>query len=98
MQIILLDLLGILEGNLVKVENFIFYVDFVVLEMDDDLRIPIILGRSFLSTIRVMIDVKNHKLSLAVGENKIEFDLSTAIKQPFVENIYCRVDWLQVVK
>nr|GEV98523.1 putative reverse transcriptase domain-containing protein [Tanacetum cinerariifolium] len=42
-------------------------IDFVVLEMDKDNMVPIILGRPFLATARVMIDVHEGKLSLRVG-------------------------------
>ncbi|GKF00364.1 DNA-directed DNA polymerase [Tanacetum coccineum] len=54
------------ENLLVKVNKFIFSVDFVVLEMDEDELVPIILGRPFLATARAVIDVHEGKLSLKV--------------------------------
>jgi len=42
--------------------------------MDEDAQIPIILGRPFLATVDVMIDVKNGRLSLQVREEKLEFN------------------------
>ncbi|XP_042027804.1 uncharacterized protein LOC121774949 [Salvia splendens] len=39
---------GIVEDILVKVNNFIFPVDFVVLDMEEDRHVPLILGRPFL--------------------------------------------------
>ncbi|GJV70368.1 DNA-directed DNA polymerase [Tanacetum coccineum] len=44
------------ENLLVKVNKFIFPVDFVVLEMDEDELVPIILGRPFLATARAVVD------------------------------------------
>ena len=41
---------GILEDVLIKVDKFIFPVDFVVLDMEEDQEILIILGRPFLAT------------------------------------------------
>ena len=41
---------GIIEDALVKVDKFIFLVDFVVLDMEEDRVAPIILGRPFLAT------------------------------------------------
>ena len=41
---------GVIEDVLVKVDRFIFPVDFIVLDMEEDCEIPIILGRSFLAT------------------------------------------------
>ena len=40
---------GIIEDVLVKVDKFIFLVDFVVLDMEEDREAPIILGRPFLA-------------------------------------------------
>ena len=39
---------SILEDVLVKVGKFIFPVDFVVINMEEDMKIPLLLGRPFL--------------------------------------------------
>ena len=57
---------GVLKDVLVKVDNFIFPVDFIVLDKEEDKEIPIILGRPFLVTSRAMIDVQKGKLKLRV--------------------------------
>ena len=41
---------GIIEDVLVKFDKFIFLIDFVVLEIEEDMKVPIILGRPFLAT------------------------------------------------
>ncbi|XP_050918524.1 uncharacterized protein LOC127135944 [Lathyrus oleraceus] len=41
---------GIVEDVLVKIDKFVFPVDFVILEMPEDEEIPLILGRPFLET------------------------------------------------
>ncbi|GJZ59721.1 DNA-directed DNA polymerase [Tanacetum coccineum] len=56
--------IGVCENLLVKISKFIFPVDFVVLEMDEDELVLIILGRPFLVTVRAVIDVQEGKLSL----------------------------------
>ncbi|XP_027342241.1 uncharacterized protein LOC113855018 [Abrus precatorius] len=48
---------GIIEDMLVKVDKFIFPVDFVILDMDEDTEVSLILGRSFLATVKAIIDV-----------------------------------------
>ena len=48
----------IVEDVLVKVDKFIFPVDFIVLDMEEDYEVSIILGRPFLATGRAMIDVQ----------------------------------------
>ncbi|XP_071902737.1 uncharacterized protein [Coffea arabica] len=62
--------LGVLENVLIKVQKFIIPVDFVVLDMEEDISIPIILGRPFLATAGTIIDVKNGKLKFQVGEEE----------------------------
>ncbi|XP_073153213.1 uncharacterized protein [Henckelia pumila] len=55
---------GIIEDVLVKVDKFIFPVDFVVLDMEEDLDMPLILGRPFLATGKALIDVQKGELLL----------------------------------
>ncbi|XP_058003727.1 uncharacterized protein LOC110647809 [Hevea brasiliensis] len=50
--------IGILENIPIKVGKFFIHVDFVVLEIEEDVQIPIILGRPFLVTAGAIIDVK----------------------------------------
>ena len=84
--------IGIVEDIPVKVGKFHIPTDFVVLEMEEDSQIPIILGRPFLATAGTMIDVKNGKLSLTVGNESAEFNLTNALKQPSLEDSCCRID------
>ncbi|XP_038698162.1 uncharacterized protein LOC119995768 [Tripterygium wilfordii] len=49
---------GMIEDVLIKVDKFIFPVDFVVLDMEEDHEIPLILGRPFLAIGRTLIDVQ----------------------------------------
>ena len=48
--------LDILENVLIKIKNFIIPIDFVVLDMEEDVNIPIIFGRSFLATACAIIE------------------------------------------
>ncbi|GJS90819.1 zinc knuckle CX2CX4HX4C containing protein [Tanacetum coccineum] len=41
---------GILKNLLIKIDKFIFPIDFVILDMIEDFRMPIILGRPLLAT------------------------------------------------
>ncbi|GKE66071.1 aspartic peptidase, partial [Tanacetum coccineum] len=47
---------GIAENVIIKIDKFVCHVDFVALDMEDDFRVLIILGRSFLATAHAMID------------------------------------------
>nr|XP_027093493.1 uncharacterized protein LOC113713886 [Coffea arabica] len=50
--------IGILENVLIRVKQSIISVDFVVLDIEEDVRMPIILGQPFLATARTIIDVE----------------------------------------
>ncbi|GJU09258.1 hypothetical protein Tco_1125688 [Tanacetum coccineum] len=64
---------GIAENVLVGIGKFTFPVDFIILDMPEDIKVPLILGRPFLSTARSKIDVYKRKITLRVGEEKIIF-------------------------
>ena len=55
---------GIIEVVLVKMDKFIFLVDFFILDIDKDIEIPLIIGRPFLTIIRAIIDVNDGRLVL----------------------------------
>ncbi|GKA97216.1 reverse transcriptase domain-containing protein [Tanacetum coccineum] len=80
---------GIIENVLIKVDNFVLPIDFVILDMPEDSRVPIILGRPFLATARAMIDVFNKKITLRVGDDEVIFDMDQSIKRPPVEDDEC---------
>nr|GEY81963.1 reverse transcriptase domain-containing protein [Tanacetum cinerariifolium] len=54
---IILKPTGVAENVFVKVGKFYFPADFVVLDFTADPRVPLILGRPFLSTAHALIDV-----------------------------------------
>ncbi|GJW81481.1 hypothetical protein Tco_0145456 [Tanacetum coccineum] len=64
---------GIAENVLVGIGKFTFPVDFIILDMPEDIKVPLILGRPFLSTARSKINVYKRKITLGVGEEKIIF-------------------------
>ncbi|GKB36546.1 reverse transcriptase domain-containing protein [Tanacetum coccineum] len=62
--------MGVAENMLVQVGKFVFPVDFVILQMEKDDRVPLILGRPFLHTANAIIRVKNKELNLGIVEDK----------------------------
>lgn len=47
-----------------------------IVHMEEDTQISIILDRPFLHTIKAMIDLKNGKFTLIVGDDKVNFSLT----------------------
>jgi len=75
---------GLLEDVPVQIGKYFIPVDFVVLDIAEDANIPIILGRPFLNTAGAIIDVKQGRLTLEVGEDKVTFYLQDAMKSPMI--------------
>ena len=73
---------GVIENVLVKVDKFIFPADFIVLDMEEYKEIPIILGKPFLATGKVMIDVHRGELKLIVQEDEVKFNVFEAVRHP----------------
>ncbi|KAL8516400.1 hypothetical protein ACS0TY_014889 [Phlomoides rotata] len=89
---------GVIEDVLVKVDKFIFPVDFVVLDMVEDMTIPLILGRPFLATGGAVIDVKEGKLILNVNDEHVMFDINKALKFHDTEDEIYECHMVDVVK
>ncbi|GJQ91029.1 hypothetical protein Tco_0002168 [Tanacetum coccineum] len=64
---------GIAENVLVGIGKFTFPIDFIILDMPEDVKVPLILRRPFLSIAHAKIDVYNRKITLRVGEENIIF-------------------------
>jgi len=87
----------IVEDLIVKVDKFLFPVDFVVMDMEEDVEVPLILGRSFMKTARVIIDVDKGKLKVHVQDEEVNFDVFEARKHPSNAKECFRVDVLHEV-
>ncbi|XP_073304563.1 uncharacterized protein [Primulina huaijiensis] len=85
---------GVIEDVLVKMDKFIFPTDFVVLDREEDMEMPLILGRLFLATGKALIDVQEGKLRLRVGEEEITFDVFNALKHTLRTDDCFRIDAL----
>ena len=60
---------GVLEDVLIKVGKFIFLVDFIVIDMEEDTQVLLLLGRPFLATGATLLDVKKGELTLRVSDS-----------------------------
>ncbi|KAI3821734.1 hypothetical protein L1987_09306 [Smallanthus sonchifolius] len=59
---------GIAEDVLIKINEFVFPVDFVVVDIKGGTRCPLILGRLFLNTALALIDVWGGRLALSIQQ------------------------------
>ncbi|GJY62465.1 reverse transcriptase domain-containing protein [Tanacetum coccineum] len=77
------------KNMLVEVGKFTFPIDFVILEMEEDSKIPLILGRPFLHTADAVIRVKQKQLTLGVGTERMIFNIDSAIKHFYSNDDTC---------
>nr|GEW35471.1 E3 ubiquitin-protein ligase [Tanacetum cinerariifolium] len=71
-------------------------LDFIILDMPEDVKVPLILGRPFLSTAHTKIDVFKIKITLRVGDEKIIFKsvkpASSLIKRVYMLSLRERME------
>ncbi|CAN6454720.1 unnamed protein product [Victoria cruziana] len=76
---------GVLEDVLLKIENFMFPVDFVILDMEGvnaEHQTPIILGRPFLATANACINCRTGVLEISFGNQKLRINIFHAAVGP----------------
>ncbi|GJW20979.1 putative reverse transcriptase domain-containing protein [Tanacetum coccineum] len=87
---------GIAENVLVGIGKFTFPIDFIILDIPEDIKVPLILERPFLSTARAKIDVYKRKITLRVGEERIIFKsvkpASSLIKRVYMLSLRERME------
>ncbi|KAK8593320.1 hypothetical protein V6N12_045403 [Hibiscus sabdariffa] len=66
---------GKIEDILVQVDKFIFPADFLILDCEADENAPIILGKPFLATRRVLLDFGNEELILRVDDQQVRIEV-----------------------
>ncbi|GKA61832.1 reverse transcriptase domain-containing protein [Tanacetum coccineum] len=79
----------IAENMLVEVVKYTFPADFVILKMEEDNKVPLILGRPFLHTADVVIRVKQKQLNLGVGTERMIFNIDSAMKHSYSNDDTC---------
>nr|GEX68677.1 hypothetical protein [Tanacetum cinerariifolium] len=73
---------GIAENVLVGIDKFVFPIDFIVLDMPEDIEVPLILRRPFLSTAHAKIDVSlDHVYGDYIELNDLNKPLELKINQ-----------------
>ncbi|XP_019414923.1 PREDICTED: uncharacterized protein LOC109326625 [Lupinus angustifolius] len=86
---------GVAEDVLVNVDGLVFLVYFVIMDIEEDKEVPLILGRPFIKTSRVIIDVDDGKLKVIFEDQEINFNVFEAMQHPR-DNQHCfQVDFIE---
>ncbi|XP_070020724.1 uncharacterized protein [Nicotiana sylvestris] len=89
--------LGIIDDVLVRVDKFILPSNFVILDCEVYYKVPIILGRPFLTTGKALVNVEAGELTFRVGDEKVVFHVCKSIKQPNNTEVCSFVDLVTAV-
>jgi len=76
------QLVGILEYVSVQVGEFVILCDFFVMDMDESPHMPIIMGKPFLATTGVEIDMQAGTLSFRICGERVDFCFPPPIYLP----------------
>jgi hypothetical protein len=71
---------GILEDVLVRSAEFYFPADFVILDMEECVEVPVLLGRPFLAIGKVLIDVEMSDLMFRLNDEIVNFKVFEGMK------------------
>nr|GEX46526.1 reverse transcriptase domain-containing protein [Tanacetum cinerariifolium] len=63
--------------------------DFVILEIEEDSKVPLILGRPFIHTADAVIHVKQKQLNLGVGSERMIIHIDSAMKHSYSNEDTC---------
>ncbi|XP_058765471.1 uncharacterized protein LOC131638963 [Vicia villosa] len=83
---------GVVQDMLVKDDKFLFPVDFVVVDMEEDCDVPLILGRPIMKTTRMMIDIDDGIMKVRVQDKEVIFTLFESTKLPKDEHDNFQID------
>ncbi|GJW13865.1 putative reverse transcriptase domain-containing protein [Tanacetum coccineum] len=78
---------GIAENVLVGIGKFVFTIDFIIIDMLEDVNVPLILRIPFLSTAHTKVDVFKRKITLRVGDEKNTFKSVKHLRRNQVDNL-----------
>ena len=74
-------LIGILHNVLVKAKSFIFPNYFLILDCEVEFEVPIILGRTFLSTGRSLLYMEKGKMKFLLNNEETTFNICKSMMQ-----------------
>ncbi|XP_047262024.1 uncharacterized protein LOC124895685 [Capsicum annuum] len=83
---------GILYDVLVKVASFIFLAYFIILDCEVEFEVPIILGRPFLKTKSVLIDLRANALQSRFNDEVVHINVCQSMKKPKEISLFSIVD------
>lgn len=82
----------ILCDVLLKVDTFIFLVDFMILDCEVEVEVPIILGRPFLAMGQALVDVGRGELKFILNKEEVKFNIFRSMKETHDMNVVSAIE------
>ncbi|XP_006579118.1 uncharacterized protein [Glycine max] len=86
---------GVVEDVLVKVCQFTFPANFVIMDIEKDVEIPLILGRPFMLIANCVVDMGKSNLEMSVDDQKVTFKLFDTMKQLINRNVCSKIERIE---
>ena len=90
---------GSIEDVLIKIDKFIFSVDFIILDIEPVLNpnnhVTVILRQSFLATTNAVIHCQNGIMKISFGNMIVELNIFDVSQQPPNNNNIYEVDMIE---
>ena len=83
---------GVLDDVPIRINGCHVPTDFVVLKYQNEPKDPLILGRPFLATAGAIIDVKEGRICLNIGNIPMTFDMDNLMRRPLIDKQTSNVD------
>nr|GEW04800.1 hypothetical protein [Tanacetum cinerariifolium] len=87
---------GIAKNVVVGIGKFVFPIDFIILDMPEDIKVSLIIRKALLSTTHAKINVFKRKIIFRVGDEKIIFKsvkhASSLIKMGYMLSLRERIE------
>jgi hypothetical protein len=92
---------GMVEDVLIKIENFYYLVDFIILDTEPTLHpdngIPIILGRPFLTTANTLINCRNGRMKITFGSVTAKLNIFNLMRHQLEDDECHYVNLIDIV-
>lgn len=88
-------LVGIPYDVLVKVLDFIFPADFIIIDCELNFKVLITFGRTFLATGKELVDMEKSDLNFRLSDEELKFDVYQLMKKPRDMSVVFIIDMVE---
>jgi Aspartyl protease len=84
--------IGVVVDMPIQIGKYFVPIDFVIIDVEEDVQTPLFLDRPFLNTTKAVIDVHEGMISFKIGDEKITFQINRVMKYLYNEKSIFKID------